>query len=831
MKTAPISKINVQKVKAKINRFNFNRSVDTTMPFGRLQVLDSHEMLPNSSAKVKYSSFIRSVPLAVPTLGSVSLETDSTFVPYDKVFPFKEYLARSGLHTTSLNTKTVIRSIPNMTLGQLSLPCLRGARVEVYDGLFVSGVLQKALRCNVATNDYTDATTSDSRQSSLGDVITTSSTALAPLKEVLTSPFFYGNDYSLFCEDAGTWWSSALDTRTSAPCFRASVVTDRNSMTSVQASADHIALANDMNFTDVSGIESTSDIMPSMLGLFHWTDTNTSTGVSTLKNGVDMEAADFIIIDRTTMNTYSGMAPIVAVQMSPEGRAWANLMRGLGYQPNFACTENVNILPILAAYRSWFETYGIEGEMVWDDTDCANLVRYFTRDGNVCGTTYNGQLLKGGQTDSSPYYYFVKMAKTLSDIWYTEVPDAISCWRSVSGSDPNAFQNVAFPSVSDWGVGEQDPVNWQNNVDNFSSGVNTILNGSTGKMASYNQLAGQSAGTQKALDTDSTAKVTVPALSSVLDIEVAKIMLHRAVRGSLLQKNICKRLKLEGLGNYYEDLGTHYLGHGSTQINISEVVSQAATDNAALGEDGGRGTGYRENKPIKFKAPTFGMYITWGAVIPHGGLSQTIEHSRFNIDSGHWFRPDFDALGYEALRTLSVKGDSQGNMASHDLKTAFGVAPRYTHLKFKHNLSNGGFANFSQKSYFNQYSLDRDIDGGNIVVDSDNIDVTSGMESIVCGFISPTEIPTGGSSWRYPVRYQNIGNFDRIFNAGIAQKWSPYTQWMNDSTEVTGAYGTDMDEAFIIHMLCDVDYYAPLKPFEFSFDQFAKHGEQVEMNN
>lgn len=126
-----------------------------------------------------------------------------------------------------------------------------------------------------------------------------------------------------------------------------------------------------------------------------------------------------------------------------------------------------------------------------------------------------------------------------------------------------------------------------------------------------------------------------------------------------------------------------YLGSNSSNVNVSEVISNADTSGAALGEFAGRGIMRDQGNGFSYhNQDDFGIFIILSTVLPRVMYGQGIKRENLHINRLDFFTPEFDALGMQAIARAELYYDAKTQAATADLRQfapneAFGFQPMY----------------------------------------------------------------------------------------------------------------------------------------------------------
>ena len=318
--------------------------------------------------------------------------------------------------------------------------------------------------------------------------------------------------------------------------------------------------------------------------------------------------------------------------------------------------------------------------------------------------------------------------------------------------------------------------------DNSADNVNVYTNPSAG---------------QPAVGLESAAAV------SPLTMRLAQKMLTWANKNTVLGRSVRQYLKVHfGVDdtNPIDDGSVYRIGSSRTNIQISDVMSTAESDQGYLGEYGGKGIGFGDSEKFDFSTDKFGVWLTLTCVVPESGYYQGYLKENRHLNRYQFFNPEFDAMGYQVLERGEVMDDyncdgTNWNPAVTYKRTgAFGLVPRYSEYKVGRNIVNGDLSLIGLYNSMAPYTLDRRISGGgykNTAIDSD------GNVSRVIA--EPNFVPSVVyDAFRRIDPTDHLGQYNRIFNYG----------------------GNDLDH-FIIHNVFDVSCSAPMKSLSESFDTIS----------
>lgn len=235
---------------------------------------------------------------------------------------------------------------------------------------------------------------------------------------------------------------------------------------------------------------------------------------------------------------------------------------------------------------------------------------------------------------------------------------------------------------------------------------------------------------------------------------------------------------------------TAILKRSDFDVQISDIMGTVNNDQTALGEYAGKGIGAGDSPEIKFDVPQQGFLIQLTTVVPLGGYPQANTASQ--IDRYDFYTPEYDSLGMEVMKKSDIFA-REGVINVFGDDESFGFRPRYFGLKYKNNVNNGGFSFRSQRASFLPYCLDRLFTEGHFKSSIYNL---MGAERSTVTPVAPISL--------YPD--------EKLRSLGLVESFGNYNRIFYDTT--------GLSDNFIVHMIQDFKYYAPMKPISESYDTF-----------
>lgn len=511
-------------------------------------------------------------------------------------------------------------------------------------------------------------------------------------------------------------------------------------------------------------------------------------------NELSIDGADFVYIDRTLSNGNSTLPDTFAFKLTPKGKALFSIFSGLGYNLDWYNDNEVSALPLLAFYKGYFDLFAPKRVLTWSDTAAYALINYMYEHGK---TDYS--LTRNASLSISDNYTNAFL-EALGECFVTQQDDFISVHRSTpfGGTDVTDVEGrLTVPHYIETNVdGSNNPP-----LDTFSQGGSVTTN-----------QQGQE------VNVDTAYPLTYARLK-VLE-RLSKFVSKNSVIGRKVEAYIKAHYDSTVLSSFFKDSKFVFQFNSDCSINDVMSTAQTATSDGVgenLGAYAGKGIGFGDDK-VNFEAPSFGFFIIFTNVAPKTGFYQGDDPTLYGVN--RWTLPntEFDGIGME-LTPLSCVHASNGvcDKTVNKVLTAqsFGYVPRYSGFKVHKDVVAGDMALRSSQASYAPYHLERILQPCILRTNSDGTlsEVTEAL-------------PKASTSWRYPTRYNWLGDFNRLFyNDPFLQEidLSHPTSVMNGSAASVPA------DNFLIQCALDCDLYSSLKPLSQSFDT-VDEGEKPSMS-
>lgn len=509
-------------------------------------------------------------------------------------------------------------------------------------------------------------------------------------------------------------------------------------------------------------------------------------------NELTIDGADFVYIDRTLSNSSSGKADTFAFKLTPAGKALYSIFTGLGYNLDWYNDNEVSALPILAFYKGYFDLFAPKRVLTWSDTNCYALINYMYENGKTDYSLTNNASLSGSSN------YTVKFLEDLAQCFVTQTDDFVSVHRSTPYGDVNVSDvdgRLTVPHAS------------SASVDGSAHSQDTFHQG-----ASSSSPTGQDVGqVGQEVNIDSVDSITYSRLK-VLE-RLSKFVAKDSVIGRKIESYIKAHFDSAVLTSFFKE--SKFVFQFNSDCSINDVMSTAQTTSAEgvgenLGAYAGKGIGFGDDK-VNFEAPAFGFFIIYTNVAPKTGFYQGDDPTLYGVN--RWTLPntEFDAIGME-LTPLACVHASNGvcDKTVNKVLTAesFGYIPRYSGFKVHKDVVAGDMALRSSQASYAPYHLERILQPCILRTNEDGTlsEVTE-------------KLPKASTSWRYPTRYNWLGDFNRLFYN------DPFLQEIDLSHPkvlMNGSAASVPADNFLIQCALDCDLYSALKPLSQSFDTVSE---------
>ena len=420
MKTNKQGNIRVPKSGFKRSRFNWSHDVNTTFAWGEIQPTMCKLLIPNTKTTVQAQSLIRLAPMVAPTFGRVKYKTFSQFVPCADVMPnFDAMLAQEPIIRNGV--KKVPKNIPSITLGILSSYVLFGARANIYWADSAAEAAKGNYKTRYRHLNLQGEWALDSTMANILSALGTQNVAATyanglPVTQATSTLYSSVAGFSDKSDATGervvffprgpySFLRHSFEDTGSGEAKRYGVTLSNKTMASL--------------FPVDKAINIQEEVTKGSAAAARYDDTEAE---------VSFESADYIIefnmpgpLSDTERSYFA-----LAFELSDYGKRIRKVLQGCGYQIDFASTEKVSILPLLAQYKAYFDIFGLQLFQGWETSVCATLIDYLTNNyiESITNSTGSMLALPDYTVASRNTYYnslFISfMLGELGNEWYSE---------------------------------------------------------------------------------------------------------------------------------------------------------------------------------------------------------------------------------------------------------------------------------------------------------------------------------------------------------------------------------------------------------------------------
>lgn len=632
--------------KAGRNKFHLPCMTHGTSEIGYVYPVYSRNLINNSHFSISSRQAIRLSPLFVPTMGDLSLRIYHRFIPHNKVWtPFDAFLDGKPFAFSDGST-SVPKTIPSFCLGK-TLRFLMGSYMTSSFDLTKLDTLRSSLTMSIYKKN------ADSLKSP--ELLSLSELNNDWGKHEVTIDgqrfLYYDRLDNYFTQNSFT--DSSRLTASGIPSFLFLPTGENGSQVAHYFRKSQDASGN--NHFAQSSIFAAAQGNSNLISIA--SDYQNTLSIPSYDNCDFMNCMTFNNTEYYFCYNYNG--------------AWKRLRSvclGLGYAFNPFDTVYVSPIKLLAFYRAYWDLFGVNRDINFQDTNCAKISRVLSQ------TTQPFAFhTADGMPNDDMYNLFWE---DLTKLTYTCPPDYFS------SSVLNTNQGVSA-------YGDQV------RVESIESSGNqaAIVNGNG---------IGLAAG---------------PDHLTAIGMQMAMRLLRWVNRNTVVGSKIYDSLRAR-YGNIdindESSEGVQHIGEDTTSINIGAIFNQSDTqDGAPLGDFAGVGTGNGTSERFGFDVNAFGTFISFVAVVPQMGYFQGMfrENQDGLGDNFEMFDSTYDAVGWQTVHTNELIADKAFKTSTNALVGTnlgnFGYQPRYTHMKVSFNRCIGDLSLPHMQDSMLPYTLDR----------------------------------------------------------------------------------------------------------------------------
>lgn len=763
-----MTKIRVSKTSGKMYSHAYRFTNSTTANFSYVQPLCCRFVYPKGSIKGSLKQFMRLSAMPRPTFGDITMNNVCSFVPIEDVYPAFSSLMSELPYTTASGGSSVPKSMPYIT------PAVLNKILTTSDTNFHS-CDATVYNINVGTNPA--LTKAKSSELSTSSVESIESIDIMPYTE------YKEKFYSSYISDQMPSITSGTDEVCAYDAFMSKVfkAVEASKLTDDEAERAYLHHFYDIDKPAVSRASNVTDVNAFMKF---------------------KDSYDYFVVNYTDANTHT----LTCYRFTDLGKQLRKIFLGLGYTYSRDDTTHLNVLPLIACYKAFYDRFIPARDIPFSATAAFGLIQFIEQNPSTTSIDFVINLAGGGVNNISAH--FTKFV--------------VNCLANMFSTQDVNFYSLHMRTL-DNGFGSSVPLTIPDANLEYYPGTNTSENKPTGFLS----------GGVFPDDSGSFSAIT---------LRLIQKMYGYLGRNSIIGNRIEQWAKLHLDSDVYNNLfkKSSVISSNSFHVQIGDIDATAGTrsettsdgetvvNGNVLGDYAGKGIGSGE---LTFKASfnTYGYFIVLSWIDPQTSMFQGTDAQLCALTKYEVPQAEFDALGYELTprscvwtdNDISLQGDKQASTTTSDVtidnNKAFGYVPRYSGFKYAKNIVNGDFSLNSLQNSMESYYLDRKLTSRQL-----NVKYNKLSPEKTAVFVTNSFIPQASEQWRYTQRYDWLSNYNRIFVNSSAFKYYPFLSGVVLPGNLLTDYQWPMDDNFYIHCVFDITENTPLKPLSQSYDTQVK---------
>lgn len=435
---------------------------------------------------------------------------------------------------------------------------------------------------------------------------------------------------------------------------------------------------------------------------FYWPEHNQS-------DPFEIPAFDFFV----PLGDQAGHRFLCFGNYNSKGRNIRKVLLGCGYQLNNVIEEKT-LLPLFAYYKAWFDLFMPARDMTWKETTAFSFMEWIEQND---GAAFNSWLQNHTARDRFYKFFF-----GLADCYYTKDPDYVSA-HIVDASLKIATQGDNSIST----LGPQ------------GDSLNQVQVNSPGSQPQFSSLGANGFVTQNKLD-------------------VLRQLYYRINAATGIGGKIKAFLRSEYGNTEFEEPDSSFIGSQHVECNISLVESNAATDDAYLGQYAAIGRADNGGRNFHYECKTQGFVVSLMTVVPRTRYAQAVDPNLNHLYKYDYYTERFDSITLLPTPKYNVYGVQEVEVWDTEQKMSqgFGNIPNYMEYKTKYNILNGDMSLGSTREGYLPFTLNT------LLPFRDDYIVSERTRQDIIKNLDPSLL-VASSRWRYIGKEKWLGFFDRIF--------------------------------------------------------------------
>lgn len=476
---------------------------------------------------------------------------------------------------------------------------------------------------------------------------------------------------------------------------------------------------------------------------------------------------------------------IACFRFSQSSKRLRKIFLGLGYNLDYLNNDHVWILPILAFYKAYFDSYVSKRSLQYSTSYCYSLSLLIEQYGFTSfPALFDGTVDKADYVSNLATVFSKFIFDELANCFYVYDDDYISANRL------SLSNNVDTKPMSFIGAdGYRDTLSVASGTDDTALGYKAPLS------------------KQPYLDTSEYSYLSLVGLQTIK--RLSKYVNKDSALGRKISTWVKAHFGDEEKNIVFRDVFNVF--ENRVNIQVDDIYNSADTSvgnsqGEVLGAYGGKSLSF-DKSDFKFTSPCEGFLICLSAIVPDSRYFQGCDPQLYITDKYTFPVQEFDALGYEVTPLGTVYGDNglltiNASTSHQRTEIGFGFLPRYSGFKYKKDIINGDMSRRGTIDDMSPYYLDRIMSNQNALINQ-NSDGSYSINFTTVGDVRDPQV------FRDACRYPFLGNFNRIFyqsgsiNAGVTDDKEPL-----------------LDDNFIVQSVFDMKITDYLKPMSMSYDTF-----------
>lgn len=738
---------------------DLSHDVSSTFEFGFCAPQFSKLMLPDSDMDIDVAGSIRLMPMPLPTFGRVSMKYYHQFVPMEDLWKptnafFSQQYYNPSSQTGSLSFGYVPSSVPYLYMvdnpgkSAPSLDCSAPSLLSVFLG---------GHNCIWSAYKILNGIVSD------GTLV------------------YSGNDHGAL-QHLQISSTSLLETELSTDRVNEGIglysysMSDAYNKPGLSCGLNKFSRDSNQELFEALGFQTVGIEDCDMYFIV--------SGVSSTDSSVDTLDASKSASDKFPF--------LVCVKLTNEGRRLRKIFEGLGYRIDPSFTGKLNILPVFAYYKAWFDLMYPARDRNWEATVAYRLLDNYTQYGDWHIVNDQDSQQVYDTTLLEDYMSFFQVL--LPHCYSTSEPNYVSMQLDTYSLQKNSeVLSAVSPGVGD-----------------ISDGIDSI----------------------DAYNTPSSGAISSD-ISTSEGISMIQKLSRYITKNTIIGNRVAEFMRVHFNADVDDD-SSNFIGRQELSAQIGDVFATADTGNNDLGQYAGQGYGSTADGQIPhfhFHSKLHGYYMVFASVEPVSNYVQSMEGENLDTTVYEFATPQFDALGYEVTPKAEIYCNSDCGFGTSidvssvfegssvipgvfDSDTGFGYAPRYSASKVCKSKLLGDLSLKSTRDSYLGYTMDNWMSTS--VIKPVNKTTDSAEYNIYN--VAPSML-VAGSWWRYLGLYKFLNNYNRIFyNEG------------GSGTSAGSTYDYEItDDNFIVHSAWNVRYKCPLKSLGNSFDTLGDSNETLSL--